>query len=517
MDAHKTSVNPSSSNLPKDPALEKDPKLQPKEQDKDNASKSSSSRHNSKSKHHHHKHHHHRHHHHHHHSKRGSPNRSRSRSYSKSKSRSRSRTRNASSKPSELAAGTSAAATGATGASASSHTIPYNKPEAIPIKPPPVSQLDLTGTGSGLKPTTLLQSKYERELYIGNLPPGLTNNQLADLLNHALIRLGAVCEPGDPIVNAWVGADGRYAFVVFRSVEETNKALALKGVSIMGYQIKVSKIKMTARANYHGGIQGGSNFIRPNTSTIGKAAPKTVGEVAANAAGYKMLEKLQVSNLPKNMTKEQTEKLMGIFGKVIKVDIVLDPVTKTPNGQCFVEFSTEAELQKATAGALGMKLAESVLETKKVPISQTSDTLAIGILIKNAAGQLATNPNAVDALIGITPKTMKSVLETHPSRVVKLKNLVNVAELFDSSCYEELLEDINEQCQRYGKIVSIEVPRPAISGPPGPGLGFVYVQYETVDQAMGSVKELNGLMFSGKKVEAVYYPEDSFKKKVLDL
>lgn len=374
---------------------------------------------------------------------------------------------------------------------------------------PAISQTDLAGS----KPTTMLQSKYERELYIGNLPPGLNNNLLSDLLNHALIRMGAVTEPGGPIINAWIGSDGRYAFVVFRSVEETNMALSLKGVALMGYQIKVSKINMNARPNYNGGMPAGP------TSTSGaltKTAPRTVGEVTATTAGYKMTEKLQLGNVPKRMTEGAIEKLMKIFGKVMKVELVVDPVTKTPNGLCFVEFSNEVELQKAVSGAMGMKLGESVLETKKVPISQTADTFAIGSLIKNAAGQLATNPESVDSFIGITPK-INSVLESHPSRVVKLKNLVSVAELFDNGYYEEVYEDIHEQCKNYGRIVTVEIPRPIINGPQVPGLGFVYVQYESVEHAMIAARSLNGLTFAGKKVEAVYYPEDPFKKRILDL
>jgi hypothetical protein len=50
-----------------------------------------------------------------------------------------------------------------------------------------------------------------------------------------------------------------------------------------------------------------------------------------------------------------------------------------------------------------------------------------------------------------------------------------------------------------------------------PGLGFVFVEYETVDQAMNARKALNGLKFAEQVVEAVFYPEDSFKKKLFDL
>jgi splicing factor U2AF subunit len=358
----------------------------------------------------------------------------------------------------------------------------------------------------------MLQSKYERELYIGNLPPELTNDQLLDLLNRALKRMNATIAPGDPITNVWIGSDGRYAFAIFRSVEETNMALSLKGVSLLGYPIKVSKINMNARANY----SASTNSLTNLSNFILNIAPKTVGEITASTAGYKMTEKLQLGNIPKNMTPSMIEKLVKIFGKVLKVELIMDPVTKTPNGQCFVEFSNEVELQKAASGAMGMKLGESILETKKVPISQTADTFAIGALIKTAAGQLSANPESMDSFIGIAPKH-NSVLESHPSRVIKLKNLVNVAELLDNSYYEEVFEDIQEQCKKYGRILAIEIPRPNINGSHIPGLGFVYVQYESVDHAMMAVKQLNGIKFAGRKVEVVYYPEDPFKRHMLDL
>eukprot|EP00826_Nyctotherus_ovalis_P023990 TRINITY_DN1849_c0_g1_i3.p1 TRINITY_DN1849_c0_g1~~TRINITY_DN1849_c0_g1_i3.p1 ORF type:complete len:486 (-),score=60.97 TRINITY_DN1849_c0_g1_i3:129-1586(-) len=357
------------------------------------------------------------------------------------------------------------------------------------------------------KPAT---DKYERELYIGNLPPELTNNQLTELLNRVLIRMKATAEPGNPILNTWIGSDGKHAFVVFRSVEETNMALSLKGVSLMGYPLKVTKVDMNNRASL-----SATSPPTPVKSII-QAAPKTVGEITASTAGYKMTEKLQLGNLPTNITEAMIRKLMIIFGKILKVEMLVDPVTKTPNGQCFVEYSNEVELQKAASGAMGMKLCGCILETKKIPITQTADTVAIGSLMRNAADQFSANPELADSFIGIMPR-MNSVLESHPSRVIKFKNLVNVAELFDNNYYEEVYEDIHDQCKNFGRIIAIEIPRPIVNGPHVPGLGLVYVQYESVDSAMMAVKKLNGLLFMGRKVEAVYYPEDPFKKRILDL
>lgn len=65
------------------------------------------------------------------------------------------------------------------------------------------------------------------------------------------------------------------------------------------------------------------------------APPKTVAEVTAQTAGYKMLEKLQVSYLPPNFTKEQIIKLMTIFGKVVNLDLIMDPILKKFNVNFF--------------------------------------------------------------------------------------------------------------------------------------------------------------------------------------
>ena len=104
-----------------------------------------------------------------------------------------------------------------------------------------------------------------------------------------------------------------------------------------------------------------------------------------------------------------------------------------------------------------------MLETKKVPISQTSETVTINVLMQDAVNQLANNPSTASNYIGINPN-LKDLLETHPSRVIKLRNLVNVAELFDSTYYEDLVDDIHAQCQKYGKPVTMELPKPTLTG-----------------------------------------------------
>ena len=59
-----------------------------------------------------------------------------------------------------------------------------------------------------------------------------------------------------------------------------------------------------------------------------------------------------------------------------------------------------------------------------------------------------------------------------PTEVLCLLNMVMPEELVDDEDYEEILEDIREECCKYGSLRSIEIPRP-VDGVEVPGCGKV--------------------------------------------
>ena len=65
--------------------------------------------------------------------------------------------------------------------------------------------------------------KTDHKLYIGNLPAGLTQQTLVQLLNNTILSVKT--EGFAPIISAWISADGHYAFVEFRSPEEAHKKI----------------------------------------------------------------------------------------------------------------------------------------------------------------------------------------------------------------------------------------------------------------------------------------------------
>lgn len=57
-------------------------------------------------------------------------------------------------------------------------------------------------------------------------------------------------------------------------------------------------------------------------------------------------------------------------------------------------------------------------------------------------------------------------------QVLCLLNMVTPEELMEEEEYEDILEDIKEECNKYGVVRSVEIPRP-IEGVDVPGCGKV--------------------------------------------
>ena len=97
------------------------------------------------------------------------------------------------------------------------------------------------------------QQRQAKELYVGNIPPGIAIFALIDKLNDVLVEMGATTMPGKPIVSGWLGGEGQFAFLQLRTAEECNNALSLNGYTIEGFQLKVGRPKGALGALTYGG------------------------------------------------------------------------------------------------------------------------------------------------------------------------------------------------------------------------------------------------------------------------
>ena len=95
------------------------------------------------------------------------------------------------------------------------------------------------------------QDKINRELFVGNVPPGTSEALLMQFLNGAMRRVG-LCGPADtPIVNC--RTNSKFAFIEITSQEMAAVTLNLNGIPFLGASLRVSrpsKVREREREQY---------------------------------------------------------------------------------------------------------------------------------------------------------------------------------------------------------------------------------------------------------------------------
>ena len=94
--------------------------------------------------------------------------------------------------------------------------------------------------------------------------------------------------------------------------------------------------------------------------------------------------------------------------------------------------------------------------------------------------------------------------------MVCLTHAVSSDELKDDEDYEEILDDMRQECSKFGTLVNVVIPRPPSDGEPAAGVGKVFLEYVDIDGATKARAGLNGRKFDGNQVVAVFYPENKF-------
>ena len=397
-------------------------------------------------------------------------------------------------------------------------------------------------TGENAPISTTEKSKRDRELYVTNLPSGLSTKEIVNLLNIAMISIEANIKPGDPILNATTIPDKDYTLLEFRTPEECVNGYKLNGMSFLNKPIVLGKplysdeIEKNQERDMFPTLSSfekdlltkSSNNNINNigaSSSLGSYPIQTSAKSAIiNNNNFPSTSKIFVSNIPLKFKENDVKEIFKIFGRIKSIELLTDPTTKEFNGQCNLEYETEKSTQEALHYAMGMKLSENVLYVKRstsiIPtynINTNNSNLpssrqGLGILTTSVNSSTINSNNTIS---GISTEDYIKFRENNPSKVLCIKNMVSIQELDNKDEYDELYDDVLEECKSYGKVIQIKIPRP--SGEYGSsGVGKVFVEYANRDGAKWAKDKLNGYVFRNRELEVVYHPEESFRKNQLD-
>ncbi|KAH8910429.1 hypothetical protein BR93DRAFT_923127 [Coniochaeta sp. PMI_546] len=331
---------------------------------------------------------------------------------------------------------------------------------------------------AALKPTNSRQAK---RLIVSNLPPSVTEEEITNFFNLQMNGLNVI-DGTDPVVLCQIAPNHSFAMLEFRSSADATVAYALDGITM----------EAGDATNGNGAAPAGLVIKRPKDYIV----PAVVDEVpyepgVVSSVVVDTPNKISVANIPSYLTEEQVIELLTSFGELKAFVLVKDRGTGESRGIAFCEYVDPAATEIAVTGLNGMELGEKRLVVRKASIGVTQ-----------VAGEMSVN--AMSMLAGTT--------STDPdmSRVLQLLNMVTPEELMDNDDYEEIKEDIQEECSKYGTILELKIPRPSGPSRSSAGVGKIFVKYDTPESAQKALKALAGRKFADRTVVTTFFPEENF-------
>ncbi|KAM1836609.1 hypothetical protein ACFX14_018511 [Malus domestica] len=427
--------------------------------------------------------------------RRKSRSRSRGRSEHKSRSRSRSRSRSKSKRISgfDMAPPASAMLAGAAVAAAgqipgTSPTIPGMFPNMFPLS-----------TGQQFAPLPVMPvqamtqqaTRHARRVYVGGLPPTANEQSVATFFSQVMAAIGGnTAGPGDAVVNVYINHEKKFAFVEMRSVEEASNAMALDGIIFEGAPVKVRR-----PSDYNPSLAATLGPSQPNPN-LNLAA---VGLTPGSAGGLEGPDRIFVGGLPYYFTEAQIKELLESFGPLRGFDLVKDRETGNSKGYAFCVYQDLSVTDIACAALNGIKMGDKTLTVRRANQGDNQPKPEQESVLLHAQQQIA-----LQRFMLLQPPSSVA------TKVVCLTQVVTADELRDDTEYDDILEDMRLEGEKFGTLVNVIIPRPRPNGELAPGVGKVFLEYADTEGSTKARTGLNGRKFGGNQVVAVFYSEDKF-------
>uniref|UniRef100_A0A0N4WTZ0 Splicing factor U2AF subunit n=2 Tax=Trichostrongylidae TaxID=6315 RepID=A0A0N4WTZ0_HAEPC len=310
-----------------------------------------------------------------------------------------------------------------------------------------------------------------RRLYVGNIPFGCNEEAMLDFFNQQMHLCGLAQAPGNPVLACQINLDKNFAFIEFRSIDETTAGMAFDGINFMGQQLKIRRPR----------------DYQPISASFDMASRMPVSNIVVDSPN-----KIFIGGLPTYLNEEQVKELLCSFGQLKAFNLVVDS-SGTSKGFAFAEYLDTTLTDQAIAGLNGMQLGDK--------------QLVVQLACANARNAQPATHSAT-AIAGIDLSQGAGV----PTEILCLMNMVVEEELKDDEEYEDILEDIREECSKYGIVRSLEVPRP-IPGVEVAGIGKVFVEFASCADCQKAQAALTGRKFANRTVVTSYYDVDRYHQR----
>ncbi|KAH8355542.1 hypothetical protein KR200_003801, partial [Drosophila serrata] len=297
-------------------------------------------------------------------------------------------------------------------------------------------------------------TREHRRLYVGHISTDVTKNMLVQFFNQQLFILGL-----GPIVDCQLFSGKKFAFLEFRSADETTGAMVLDGINFMGNNLKIRRPD-----NYQ------------STSTQSDHILNYVNPESPNA--------IYIGALPGYINDKQVKELLEPFGELRAFKHIRDSITGLSKGYAFCEYKDASVTDQAVDGLNWLQLGDRKLIVQRASLGA-----------KRVEKAVESVPDPVETL--------------SPTEVLCLHNVVTPDELLEVNNGKDILEDIKKECEKHGVVRSVEMPLP-VEGADVPGCGKIFILFDSAFNCQKAREELVKQNFNGRVITTSYFDPDKY-------
>ncbi|KAG1655301.1 hypothetical protein FOA52_007958 [Chlamydomonas sp. UWO 241] len=210
------------------------------------------------------------------------------------------------------------------------------------------------------------------------------------------------------------------------------------------------------------------------------------------------------------------------FGAIRTFELVKDRETGTSKGYGFVVYADPGVTDAAIAGLNGLKMGDRSLTVRRAgdgPPPEGAGTAGLSFAeVPSSAAMMAAAAMAAIPGLSFGPGAGGDHgmgLPAPPplsgaSRVVVLTDAVTLEEISDVEEYDDILEDMREECARHGAVSKILIPRPVDGNAVPVGLAKVIIEFADMSGSIKAKNAMHGRRFAGRTVTATFLNEDAF-------
>lgn len=264
------------------------------------------------------------------------------------------------------------------------------------------------------------------------------------------------------------------AYVEFKNPESVSLALGLTGTRFFGIPIQV----------------------QPSQAEKNRAAQNTMRSIELTNKGPM---RLCVAQLHQNISEDMLYKIFVPFGKIDLIKLMKD-ANGVSQSYAFITFHNAEEARRALEHMNNFEIAGKAIKVSHV--SSSSDECDTHVADEGDKATVAINcfPSAnvvAKAPSGERANTM-TIQQTKPSFPIPhvttqcfvLSNMFDSSEEKDEAFYDEIHDEIIEECNQHGGILHIYIDRKDPNG-------YVYVKCPSIVTATQCVSMLHGKSFAG--------------------